>query len=409
MLTGPDVRPDVIVDYFRNVPVGPNDALLFYYSGHGATFEGQGHVLTTSHGNLLRDTLRTALTERRPRLSVLLTDCCASLVKPRPQPPAGARAPQPRVSPMMRCLLLQHRGIVDLTSSSFGEISWGRQGTGGIFTHALTQAMGAWDIPQFDTDKDGFLTWTELFDQVRRDTQTAFREFKRQSAQSGPGGGGPGPARQFAEATRPGASGIRPGRSHGQGLEGGIPRAEYRHLLPPRPGWQRGRAQLTRDPDPGSGAAQLRLEPGDTIYNLDALPIRHAVDVMNHHGRTDVSFINVRTNRPQAGVMILPPFTPLPADVPPENYAPNLGIHYQLIPRSDGTFGARLSRTAFGNTPAAAIQLELGDMIIRIDGQPIRKPEDVLNHIDQTTIEFVNIRTGGVETRVVQLPGQVAR
>ena len=168
-------------------------------------------------------------------------------------------------------------------------------------------------------------------------------------------------------------------------------------------------AQLTRDPDPGSGAAQLRLEPGDTIYNLDALPIRHAVDVMNHHGRTDVSFINVRTNRPQAGVMMLPPYTPLPADVPPENYAPNLGIHYQLIPRNDGTFGARLSRTAFGNTPAAAIQLELGDMIIRLDGQPIRKPEDVLNHIDQTTIEFVNIRTGGVETRVVQLPGQVAR
>ena len=88
VLTGPDVRPDVIVDYFRNVPAGPNDVLLFYYSGHGATFEGQGHVLTTSHGNLSRDTLRTALTERRPRLSVLLTDCCASLVKRRPQPPA---------------------------------------------------------------------------------------------------------------------------------------------------------------------------------------------------------------------------------------------------------------------------------------------------------------------------------
>ncbi len=99
-------------------------------------------------------------------------------------------------------------------------------------------------------------------------------------------------------------------------------------------------AELTRDPDPGSGAAQLLLEPGDTIYNLDSLPIRHAVDVMNHHGRTDVSFINVRTNGPQAGVMVLPPFTPLPADVPPENYAANLGIHYQLIPYEGGTLGA---------------------------------------------------------------------
>ena len=53
--------------------------------------------------------------------------------------------------------------------------------------------------------------------------------------------------------------------------------------------------------DPGSGrAAHLQLEPGDTIYNLDGLPIRHVVDVMNHHDRTDVSLINVRTNRPQA-------------------------------------------------------------------------------------------------------------
>jgi C-terminal processing protease CtpA/Prc len=94
---------------------------------------------------------------------------------------------------------------------------------------------------------------------------------------------------------------------------------------------------------------------------------------------------------------------------PPETYAAKLGIHYQLIPREGETLGARLSRTAIGNTPAAGIQLELGDIIIRVDGQPIRKLQDVLNHIDQTTIEFVNIRTGKVETRVVQLPGQVAR
>ena len=148
----------------------------------------------------------------------------------------------------------------------------------------------------------------------------------------------------------------------------------------------------------GAGAAQLRLEPGDTIYNLDGLPIREAVDVMNHHGRTDVSFVNVRNGRPQAGLMILPPFTPLPPDVPQEIHAANLGIHYQLIPLPGDTFGVRLSRTAYGNTPAAAIQLERGDMIIRLDDQLIRKPEDVLAHIDQTTVEFVNIRTGRIDS-----------
>ena len=82
-------------------------------------------------------------------------------------------------------------------------------------------------------------------------------------------------------------------------------------------------ARLTQAPVPASGAAQLGLEPGDTIYNLDGLSIREAVDVMNHHGCTDVSFINVRTGRPQAGVMIVPPYTPLPPDVPQENFAAN--------------------------------------------------------------------------------------
>ena len=101
--------------------------------------------------------------------------------------------------------------------------------------------------------------------------------------------------------------------------------------------------RLTRNPAPGSGAAQLGLEPGDTIYLLDSLPIRMAVDVMNHHARTDVVFINVRTKRPQSGVMNLPGHTPLPADVPPEIFAANLGMHYQLMPLD----GEALRRPAF--------------------------------------------------------------
>jgi hypothetical protein len=107
--------------------------------------------------------------------------------------------------------------------------------------------------------------------------------------------------------------------------------------------------------------------------------------------------------------MDLPAYTPPPQDVPKETFAANLGIHYQPIPLAVGTIGARLSRTATGNAPAAAIGLELGDMIIRLDSQPITKPEDVLAHVDQTSVEFVNIRTGKAETRVVQLPGQAAQ
>ncbi|MFI5460130.1 MAG: hypothetical protein ACHRXM_32330 [Isosphaerales bacterium] len=170
-------------------------------------------------------------------------------------------------------------------------------------------------------------------------------------------------------------------------------------------------AKLTRTPPKDAGVSNIlvnnspvHLEPDDVIYNLDSLPIREAVDVMNHHGQTVVSFIDCRTGRAFAGVMALPSYTPLPDDVPKEIYAENLGMHYQLLASGDGAFGARLSRTARPNTPAGALRLERGDMITRLDGHPIHGPEDVLNHFAGTSVEFVNIRNGVAQSASVQLP-----
>ena len=148
----------LIVNYFRKLQSGPNDVLFFYYTGHGAIFEGQGHVLTTSHGNLLRETLRKQMSADDPRLCVIVDRL---LLEPgeaagRKPPMAGAPAPQEQVSPIMRCLFLEHQGLVDVTSSSFGEPSWSGQGTGGLFTRALTDGARWRDLPQLDSDKDGF-------------------------------------------------------------------------------------------------------------------------------------------------------------------------------------------------------------------------------------------------------------
>jgi len=170
-------------------------------------------------------------------------------------------------------------------------------------------------------------------------------------------------------------------------------------------------ARLTQTPPRDSGVSNIRvngspvyLEPDDVIYKLDALPLRRAVDVMNHHGQTAVSFIDHRTGRAFSGVMDLPSYTPLPDDVPKELFAKNLGMYYQLIALGSGVFGARLSRTAPASTPAGALRLERGDMIIRLDGQPIHGPEDVLGHFAGTSVEFINIRTGNRQMANVQLP-----
>ncbi len=53
--------------------VGSNDALLFYYSGHGGTDPNTGHFLATSGGNLLRSDLLSAMKSKSPRLIVVLS------------------------------------------------------------------------------------------------------------------------------------------------------------------------------------------------------------------------------------------------------------------------------------------------------------------------------------------------
>jgi hypothetical protein len=65
-------------------------------------------------------------------------------------------------------------------------------------------------------------------------------------------------------------------------------------------------AKLVRDPTPGSPAARMRLETGDTIYELDGTRFRQPQDVLNHRAWTIVRFVNVRTNGAQAMWIYVP-------------------------------------------------------------------------------------------------------
>jgi hypothetical protein len=65
-------------------------------------------------------------------------------------------------------------------------------------------------------------------------------------------------------------------------------------------------ARLIRDPLPGSPAAQLQFEPGDTIFSLDGMRFRTPEDVLAHRQWTSVQFISVRTNRAQWARVYIP-------------------------------------------------------------------------------------------------------
>ena len=93
-----------------------------------------------------------------------------------------------------------------------------------------------------------------------------------------------------------------------------------------------------------------------------------------------------------------------------EFFAPNLQIHFKLV-RLGGVIGARLTRAPSSSSPTlhvlvngSPVYLEPNDVIYSLDSLPIREVADVLNHHSQTTITFVDHRTGRTFNGVLTLP-----
>ncbi len=188
ILHGPDATPARVRDYYRNLKVQPSEALLFYYSGHGGTDQGRGHFLDLKAGRLFRSELRTAMEAKRPRLLVLLSDCCAGYVSSPLDATVGrielanpekdkadAKSKKKRVDlaarqntlksvrgETVRHLLFHHRGVVDITACDVGKLALSRRKRGGYFTLTLTGLLAA-DGDRFDANPDGLIGWDGFF------------------------------------------------------------------------------------------------------------------------------------------------------------------------------------------------------------------------------------------------------
>lgn len=91
---------------------------------------------------------------------------------------------------------------------------------------------------------------------------------------------------------------------------------------------------------------------------------------------------------------VVPPPAPATprAAVVADQYSPVLQAHYHWVPYGQA-WGAWLSRYPEPGSPLRQLRLEPGDMIYALDGQRLRDPRDLENHFDQTSVDFVNIRT----------------
>jgi uncharacterized caspase-like protein len=146
-LDGDKVTPDDVLDHIDKLKVESTDTLLFFFSGHGANDEKKGQYLQLysgpekKRGELFRSTLIERLKAKKPRLLVCLTDCCNGVMPSRAALTREVKLPVQWGT--IEALLLQPSGVVDMTSSAKGELSFTlpndlkNNPQGSIFTVAL--------------------------------------------------------------------------------------------------------------------------------------------------------------------------------------------------------------------------------------------------------------------------------
>ena len=173
ILQGKDATPARVLDYYRNLQTGPDEAILFYYAGHGAFDNVNGHAgnhfLTMEAGSLDRQTLFKAMQVKRAGLIVLLTDCCSDIVDLQGAADVktkdGGTAQARQLQHLARCLFFQHRGIVDITAAWVGSSAYCDTQVGGFFTASLGRVASA-PAQYFPNGGRDFVTWAAFRLQV---------------------------------------------------------------------------------------------------------------------------------------------------------------------------------------------------------------------------------------------------
>ena len=171
------IQPNHIIKWVQNCQTQTEDTVFVYYSGHGHIDPEKRHYLNldaqNSEFSLLRSDLVKALGEKNCRLKMLITDTCSQdrgQIPPIVVKSFGAVVTRKRRH--VQNLFLQHKGFLDITAASPGQYAWGNNEIGGYFTAALVKSF----TTDSDTDKDGFLSWEEVFSTTCDETEKLFSE-----------------------------------------------------------------------------------------------------------------------------------------------------------------------------------------------------------------------------------------
>ena len=168
------ITANQVIQWIKDLRSDSDDTLFLYYSGVGKLTGSNSHTLVFEPGmadNIVaRADLTTLMKEKPGRLKMLVTDTCSSRIYTI-KPGAHNYASKPIKNRLyIKHLFLQHGGILDITAASPGQEAWGSDALGGLFTASLVESLNV----ESDTDQDGFLSWTEVFEATHKKTQMLF-------------------------------------------------------------------------------------------------------------------------------------------------------------------------------------------------------------------------------------------
>jgi PDZ domain/Caspase domain len=191
ILNGNRATADSVRAYYRQVNAGPEDGMLFYFSGHGATDMGQRrseHFVALADRRLYRSEIRAIMWAKRPGRAVLITDCCSDRIGGEPPPPPlTGMAPEgpTEIHPALRSLFFTPGAPVDVTASTHDK-SWGNAVDGGVFTRAFRDLFldgATWkntDLTALGGRDPKRLTWSEFFPVLQDAAEKLFAAVKRE-------------------------------------------------------------------------------------------------------------------------------------------------------------------------------------------------------------------------------------
>jgi hypothetical protein len=189
IMEGRDVTRSNVLGYYESLEVGPEDGLLFYYSGHGAIDRQKGHALTLFAGRqyLLRADLLAAMKAKGAGLVMVLTDCCSTYANLRPEQPLAARgasrgpgAPA-EIDPVVSRLFFRQRGVIDITAAEPGRPASGDTEVGGFFTASLVELLR-----RGDPRDEAYSSWDAFFPRLKAETARLSRERRGDRAMHAP-------------------------------------------------------------------------------------------------------------------------------------------------------------------------------------------------------------------------------